>query len=72
MATMADLWVRVRPGSDGALAMGMLKVIVEERLYDETFVKDWCVGFDQLAAELKTFTLKDVDGVHLGRRADDA
>ena len=63
MAGMADLWVRLRPSSDGALAMGLLKVIVEEKLYDEQFVKDWCVGFDQLAAELETFTLKDVEAL---------
>ena len=43
--------------------MGLLKVIVEEKLYDEQFVKDWCVGFDQLAAELETFTLKDVEAL---------
>ncbi len=63
MAGMADLWVKLRPSSDGALAMGLLKVIVEEKLYDEQIVKDWCIGFDQLAAELKTFTLKDVEAL---------
>ena len=30
MASVADLWIRLRPSSDGVLAMGMLKVIVEE------------------------------------------
>ena len=63
MASIADLWVRPRPNSDGALAMGLLKVIVEEKLYDEEFVADWCTGFDLLVDELKTFTLKDVEEV---------
>lgn len=63
MASVADLWVRLRPNSDGALAMGLLKVIVEEKLYDEAFVAEWVTGFEQLNEELKTFTLADVAAV---------
>ena len=63
VASIAHLWVRPRPSSDGALAMGLLKVIVEEGLYDKEFVRDWCDGFDKLIAELATFTLKDVEEV---------
>ena len=63
IASIADLWVRPRPNSDGALAMGLLKVIVEEELYDKAFVRDWCDGFDKLVEELQTFTLKDVEQV---------
>jgi anaerobic selenocysteine-containing dehydrogenase len=37
----ADLWLRVRPGGDGALALSMIHVLLEEKLYDETFVRDW-------------------------------
>ena len=36
-----DLWLHVRPGTDGALALGMLRVVVEEKLYDEDFVRRW-------------------------------
>jgi anaerobic selenocysteine-containing dehydrogenase len=61
--SIADLWVKLRPNSDGALAMGLLKVIVEEELYDKEFVKNWCTGFDLLEEELKTFSLKDVEEV---------
>ena len=60
LAGVADLWVRPRPGTDGALAMGLLKVVVEEGLYDEEFVRDWTIGFDELKAELATFALADV------------
>ena len=63
VASIADLWIRLRPGSDGALAMGLLKVIVDEKLYDEEFVDTWCAGFDALVEELKGFSLKDVEGV---------
>jgi len=40
LAREADCWLRVRPGSDGALALGMIHVLLEERLYDEEFVRD--------------------------------
>jgi cysteine desulfurase NifS len=42
-------WVAVRPGTDGALALGMCNVIIEEELYDEEFVEKWTHGFDDFA-----------------------
>jgi anaerobic selenocysteine-containing dehydrogenase len=62
-ASLADLWLRVRPGSDGALAMGLLKVIIEEKLYDEDFVENWTIGFEQLREHVKSFSLQDVEKV---------
>jgi anaerobic selenocysteine-containing dehydrogenase len=44
LAQKADLWLQVRPGSDGALALGMIHVLLEEGLYDETFVRTWTNG----------------------------
>lgn len=41
-------WVPVRPGTDGALALGMIGVLIEEELYDEHFAEQWTVGFDDL------------------------
>ncbi len=41
IAAMADLWLQVQPGTDGALALGMLNVVIEENLYDYNFVRDW-------------------------------
>jgi len=63
VARKADLWIRPRPGSDGALAMGLLKVIVEEKWYSEEFVSDWTQGFDDLVGELKAFSLGDVERI---------
>lgn len=48
MAAKADIWLRLRPGSDGLLALGMLNVIIGEGLYDRDFVSGWTVGFEQL------------------------
>jgi anaerobic selenocysteine-containing dehydrogenase len=44
LAEKADLWLRVRPGADGALALGMIHVLLEERLYDAPFVREWTNG----------------------------
>ncbi len=44
VAEKADLWLRVRPGGDGALAMSMIHVLLEENLYGENFVRDWTNG----------------------------
>lgn len=56
LAEMADLWLQIRPGSDGALAYGMLNVIIREELYDREFVATWCNGFDDLAKAVAEFT----------------
>lgn len=41
LAKKADCWLRVRPGSDGALALAMMHVLFDEKLYDEAFLRDW-------------------------------
>jgi anaerobic selenocysteine-containing dehydrogenase len=61
IAKRADLWIRPRPGSDGALALGVLKIIIEENLYDKDFVAKWTVGFDELAKHIKCFSLEDAE-----------
>lgn len=52
MATHADIWVPVRPGTDCALAMACLTYIISNDLYDHDFVDNWCDGFDELADHL--------------------
>ena len=41
LARKADLWLKVRPGTDGLLALSFLNVMLAEKLYDEEFVRDW-------------------------------
>ena len=41
LARKADCWLRVRPGSDGALALAMIHVLFDENLYDDSFLNDW-------------------------------
>lgn len=61
LASEAEKWVRLKPGSDCWLAIGLLKVIVKEKLYDEKFVEKWVVGFDELREHLRAFSMKEVE-----------
>ncbi len=54
-AKKADLWLRIRPATDDALALGMLHVIINERLYDKKFVEDWTSGFEELKAHVQQY-----------------
>ena len=54
---LADWWVPVRPGSDGALALALLKIIIAEGSYDKAFVRDFTRGLDELVAYLDTLSL---------------
>ena len=56
LASKADHWVQLRPGTDDALALGMLHVIIKEGLYDKDFVSKWTVGFDELAERVESYT----------------
>jgi anaerobic selenocysteine-containing dehydrogenase len=59
----ADIHARLRPGTDGALALGMLNVIIQERLYDEEFVENWTVGFDALASHVAAYPPETVEQI---------
>ena len=63
LASRSVLWLQPKPGSDLALALGMLKVIVEEKVYDQEFVKKWTAGFEELEKELKSYSLADLADV---------
>ena len=52
-AKRADLHLRLRPGSDPALFLGWLHVIINEGLYDHDFVANWTVGFEELKARVQ-------------------
>jgi thiosulfate reductase / polysulfide reductase chain A len=53
LGSKADYWLPIRPGTDGALALAILNIIITEKLYDAEFVQKWCYGFDKLAAHVK-------------------
>lgn len=55
-ASKADLWLPLRPGSDSALALALLRTIIWEGLYDFAFVRDWCQDFDALKEHVRDYT----------------
>ncbi len=62
-AAMADLWLPLRPGTDSALLLGMINVIIKENLFDRPFVDNWCYGFDELLERLKDYTVDRVSEI---------
>jgi len=55
LSARAELHLRVRPGTDAALALAMINVIISEDLYDHEFVEKWTYGFEQLAERAADF-----------------
>ena len=56
LARWADRHIQIRPGTDAALAMAMMHVIINENLYDSDYVKEHTIGFDSLKKEAARFT----------------
>jgi predicted molibdopterin-dependent oxidoreductase YjgC len=59
----AYLWLQQNPGSDVALLMGMMRVIVDENLYDKDFIETRCENFDAFRDSLKEFDLERVEEI---------
>ncbi len=53
-------WLRVRPGGDGALAMAMLKVVCDEKLYDQDFCDKWVYGLEAVCERVAEMDLDDL------------
>lgn len=62
-ASKADMWLQIRPGTDAALALGFLFVIIEEELYDKAFVEEWCFGFDELRERVEKYPPERVEKI---------
>lgn len=60
LADEADIWLPLRPGTDAALLLGMLHVIITEELYDREFVAKWCHGFSELRTRVMEYPLPRV------------
>ena len=57
------MWVQLRPGTDGAVLLGMIHYIIEHDLYDHAFVERWCHGFDALRARATEYPLERVEEI---------
>lgn len=63
LAARAHMWLQVRPGSDLALALAMIHVIINEGLFDKAFVDNWTVGFDELRSHVQGYSPQRVEGI---------
>ncbi len=61
VARRADIHAALRPGTDGALALGLVRELVEGGRYDRGFVERYTVGFEELAAYARRFTPEVVE-----------
>ncbi|MFC2047387.1 molybdopterin-dependent oxidoreductase, partial [Chloroflexota bacterium] len=62
-AKEADIWLQIRPGTDDALALGMINVIINENLYDKKFVDEWCFGFEELKDRVNEYPPEKVSKI---------
>jgi anaerobic selenocysteine-containing dehydrogenase len=56
-------WIPIRPGTDGALALGICNILINEELYDETFVRDWARGFREFSQYVQYFSPEVVEKI---------
>ena len=59
----ASLWLQHKPGTDVALLMGMMRVIVDEGLLDLVFIEERCENFDAFKQALNDFDLDFVESI---------
>lgn len=65
-AKQADIHVALKPGTDGALAMGLIHVITQENLIDANYVGKYCLGYRELKQRAARFTpevVADICGI---------
>lgn len=55
LAKSADVFLQIRPGTDAAVALGMMNTIIEEGLYDKEFCENYTSGFDKLVEHVKKY-----------------
>jgi len=61
IAAKADVWLPLRPGTDTALALGMLNVIIKEKLYDKDFVENYVHGWEPFVERVNEYPLSRVE-----------
>lgn len=63
IAARADIWLPLRPGTDAALALGMLNVIIKEELYDKDFIETHVYGWEPFVARVNEYSLERVEKI---------
>lgn len=55
-AALASEWIPIKPGTDLAVCLAMIRTIINEELYDKDFVEKYTTGFEQLKASVQEYT----------------
>lgn len=63
MAKRADVHLQPRPGTDTALILGFINVIIEEKLYDQELVDKWGSGFEKLTSHVRAYSPGEVEKI---------
>jgi anaerobic selenocysteine-containing dehydrogenase len=62
LAAKADVWLRVRPGTDGALALGLAHLMIQHGWFDRDFVRNWSNGPHLVRSDTgRLLTERDLD-----------
>jgi anaerobic selenocysteine-containing dehydrogenase len=70
VSRLADVHLQPRPGTDGALALGMMRVMIDENLYNREYVERHTSGFDKLTEMLRDYDLARVEKITMVLRSD--
>jgi len=63
IAAMADQWIQINIGTDMAMGLAMLNIIICRGLYDREFVDRWTLGFNKLKEHVRQFTPQWAEGI---------
>ena len=56
-------WIPIRPGTDGALALGLCNVLIQNELYDSDFVQNWTIGFEEFSQYVQHYRPEVVEHI---------
>jgi anaerobic selenocysteine-containing dehydrogenase len=63
VAARADIWLPLRPGTDTALALGMINIILREELYDRDFVENYVHGWEPFVERVSEYPIERVERI---------
>src|SRR5262249_42627430 len=65
-AQKSDWWIPIRPGTDAALALGMMHILMRDGFQDDDYLQNYCLGGDQLRERVKEYPpqiVADITGI---------
>jgi len=63
LANQADLYLQIKPGTDAALALGVINILIERGLHDQDYINRYTIGFDQLVQQARQYPVDRVASI---------